>query len=468
MIRQNVINLKNRLKFAIVSIVFFAIVASALGVPFSIASAETDFSFQKKQEIVESLKAQIAELVVQIAELTQQLTVLQGETVPEVQAQVLFSAPLFLGMRNEEVRKLQEILAQDPEIYPEGLVTGYFGLLTHTAVVRFQEKYADEILEPIGLPAGTGFVGERTLTKLNELYAASTAQEEPASKEQAGEEEPQPLVEEEIIPSEGPVVEEKEADETPLPPTGGGGGDGDSPPPAADTTAPVAIDDLAASSPTTSSITLSWTAPGDDGTTGTAASYDVRYATSTITDANWSDATQAIGAPTPQVAGSSETFTVSGLSSGTTYYFAIKASDEVPNESALSNVASGTTSTPPPPPPQECSAIASGKQTYFVSTPNMPQIMQVDFDPLDVAVGAAQIVTVKVRDTNDNAISLVTGSVQIDNGSDSFSLFLIAGTNLDGTWEGTWTPTDTFCTTYTTTITATSASGTSKVDVSFR
>ena len=94
--------------------------------------------------------------------------------------------------------------------------------------------------------------------------------------------------------------------------------------------------------------------------------------------------------------------------------------------------------------------------------------MQTDFDPLDVAVGAAQIVTVKVRDINNNAISLVTGSVQIDNGSDSFSLSLIAGTDLDGIWEGTWVSTDTFCTIYTTTITATSASGTSKVDVSFR
>jgi hypothetical protein len=35
--------------------------------------------------------------------------------------------------------------------------------------------------------------------------------------------------------------------------------------------------------------------------------------------------------------------TVSGLSSGTTYYFAIKTSDEVPNESLISNVVNNTT-----------------------------------------------------------------------------------------------------------------------------
>ena len=46
-----------------------------------------------------------------------------------------------------------------------------------------------------------------------------------------------------------------------------------------DTTAPAAVADLAAGIPTTSSLTLTWTAPGDDGTTGTATSYDIRYRT---------------------------------------------------------------------------------------------------------------------------------------------------------------------------------------------
>ena len=38
-----------------------------------------------------------------------------------------------------------------------------------------------------------------------------------------------------------------------------------------DTTAPAAVSNLAAGSPTTNSITLTWTAPGDDGSTGTAS-----------------------------------------------------------------------------------------------------------------------------------------------------------------------------------------------------
>ena len=47
------------------------------------------------------------------------------------------------------------------------------------------------------------------------------------------------------------------------------------------------------------------------------------------------------GEPTPAAAGTSQNMTVSGLTASTTYYFAMKTSDEVPNTSALSNVASG-------------------------------------------------------------------------------------------------------------------------------
>jgi hypothetical protein len=111
-----------------------------------------------------------------------------------------------------------------------------------------------------------------------------------------------------------------------------------------DTTAPAAVSNLATSSPTGSSITLSWTAPGDDGSTGTATTYDIRYSTSAITDANWGSATQVTGEPAPAAAGTAQNMTVSGLTSDTTYHFALKTSDEVPNVSALSNVPSGRTS----------------------------------------------------------------------------------------------------------------------------
>ena len=65
--------------------------------------------------------------------------------------------------------------------------------------------------------------------------------------------------------------------------------------------------------------------------------------TAEITEGNWDLATQASGEPSPSIAGSSESMTVSGLTAGTIYYFVIKTSDEVPNESDLSNVPSLST-----------------------------------------------------------------------------------------------------------------------------
>ena len=112
-----------------------------------------------------------------------------------------------------------------------------------------------------------------------------------------------------------------------------------------DTTAPAIVSNLATSSPTTSSLTLTWTAPGDDGTTGTATTYDVRYLTSgAVVTTNWASATQATGEPTPHIAGTGETFVVSGLTASTVYYFGLETADEVPNWSAVSNSPSGTTS----------------------------------------------------------------------------------------------------------------------------
>jgi hypothetical protein len=91
------------------------------------------------------------------------------------------------------------------------------------------------------------------------------------------------------------------------------------------------------------SVTLSWTAPGDDNALGQAAQYEIRYATAPITADNFSSATLVTNPPVPKIAGSSETFEVTGLESNTLYYFALKTADEVPNWSAISNVVSQRT-----------------------------------------------------------------------------------------------------------------------------
>jgi hypothetical protein len=106
-----------------------------------------------------------------------------------------------------------------------------------------------------------------------------------------------------------------------------------------DTTPPMTIIDLAAHTRDVSGeVELTWTAPGDDGGAGTATTYIVRYADSPIvSEFGWLAAIDVDGEPIPQPAGSSESMTVSGLTPGQTYYFAIKTQDEVPNTSGLSN-----------------------------------------------------------------------------------------------------------------------------------
>jgi hypothetical protein len=105
-----------------------------------------------------------------------------------------------------------------------------------------------------------------------------------------------------------------------------------------DNTPPAAVTDLAAATGSASgNVGLTWTAPGDDGHTGTASAYDLRYHTVPITDANWGAASIVNGEPAPGPAGTGEHVTVAGLTPGGVFYFAVKTEDEVPNISAISN-----------------------------------------------------------------------------------------------------------------------------------
>jgi len=50
------------------------------------------------------------------------------------------NAQVAIGSRSEEVKVIQEILKTDPNIYPEGYVTGYYGPLTSNAVKKLQKR----------------------------------------------------------------------------------------------------------------------------------------------------------------------------------------------------------------------------------------------------------------------------------------------------------------------------------------
>lgn len=113
------------------------------------------------------------------------------------------------------------------------------------------------------------------------------------------------------------------------------------PPP--DTSRPAAVSDLVAEDADSIQVTLRWTATGDDSLTGTATEYDFRYSITPINALTWPNIHLCESEPLPQSSGSPETYIVSGLSPRTTYYFALRVSDEVGHCSALSNLAEATT-----------------------------------------------------------------------------------------------------------------------------
>jgi hypothetical protein len=88
-------------------------------------------------------------------------------------------------------------------------------------------------------------------------------------------------------------------------------------------------------------ISLTWNAPGADGARRTATSYVIKYSThpAAITDQDYFENTATLFGQTlaPQTTGLVETFTLTGLTAGTSYYVAIEARDEDKNQGYLSN-----------------------------------------------------------------------------------------------------------------------------------
>ncbi|MDD5760865.1 MAG: peptidoglycan-binding protein [Candidatus Pacebacteria bacterium] len=113
---------------------------------------------QQEEEILQALLKKIEELKKQVALLQARLAM--QKTYQNNPSCAVFSRDLYYGMNSDEVKCLQRFLANlGPEIYPEGLVTGYYGPLTQAAVQRYQA------LKGI---ITTGYFGPLTRAKVNQ------------------------------------------------------------------------------------------------------------------------------------------------------------------------------------------------------------------------------------------------------------------------------------------------------------
>src|SRR3989338_1165081 len=169
-------------------IFFLAVFFIALFIAPVFSSAQTPSSLDI-QSLIRDLQAQIQALQTQVRTLEQELgkspevsstpssvpassqnltpsltavlTAPQGATLsqPEPTPPEL-TRSLSRGSSGDDVRKLQEFLAKDKEIYPNGLITGFFGPLTELAVKKWQEKHNIE---------SVGIVGPKTIAKLQDI-----------------------------------------------------------------------------------------------------------------------------------------------------------------------------------------------------------------------------------------------------------------------------------------------------------
>lgn len=105
----------------------------------------------------------VMELLAQLQVLQARLNAflqMQGGQGGPIYASLTFTRNVSQGARGTDVQLLQEVLATDPAIYPQGLITGFYGPLTAQAVMRFQA--AANI-------AQVGVVGPITRAKLNQI-----------------------------------------------------------------------------------------------------------------------------------------------------------------------------------------------------------------------------------------------------------------------------------------------------------
>lgn len=78
----------------------------------------------------------------------------------QVYAYTTINSQLDFGEKNADVTSLQTFFTDNVQIYPSGLITGYYGGLTRAAVIRFQALYGfDQV----------GRVGPITRDKINAL-----------------------------------------------------------------------------------------------------------------------------------------------------------------------------------------------------------------------------------------------------------------------------------------------------------
>ncbi len=284
----------------------FVVFSLVVGPTLAIADTSTSTQIQALLTQIQTLQAQIEAL----HSAQQQVQT----TVQNISGTLSLIRSLRQGMSGDDVKALQAILAADPTVYPQGLITGFFGQMTSEAVKKFQKKHGIEAL---------GFVGPQTLRKLNEekdnlgldIEATSTERDEDHGehKRLCAKIPPGHLIAPGWLKHEGnemPIVPPCQT----LPPgiLNKHPMFGTTTPPTSDTTAPI-ISNISASTTVTTS-TIKWNT--DENSTSSvwfSSTTPINFSTATMTS--------IVGGVT------NHSVLLSGLSTSTTYYFVVGSTD---------------------------------------------------------------------------------------------------------------------------------------------
>src|SRR6056297_968841 len=157
--------------------------------PVATAADYEDMDTSDLIAVIQSLQATIESLQAQLGDTEEETTT--GGAIEGIPEDFTFDQALSSGMSNQDVEYLQIVLNSDSDtqlaesgVGSPGNETQYFGSLTTAGVIAFQEKYSEDVLAPYGLTEGTGYVGETTRQKLNELL--QTSSEEDTSEAEYG------------------------------------------------------------------------------------------------------------------------------------------------------------------------------------------------------------------------------------------------------------------------------------------
>ena len=268
----------------------------------------------------ETSTSSIATLLEQIRALQAQMLALQTQQQTAV---LNLLTTLKQGDVGENVKTLQQLLARDPLIYPEGKVTGFFGPLTAKAIKRFQKRH--------GL-GQIGNVGPRTLKLLNKLFGhigTSTKDRENEDNDDHGRgpcgTPPGQLTAPGFLKNFGPNggKEFKGRDHSTLPPCVG-----TTTPPIVDTIAPI-ISGVTISGLSSTTASVAWN-------TNEAATGKIYHSTSTPVD--------LLTALTQNNAllATSHLFNLVGLTASSTYFFVLESKDATNNTSTTSSASFAT------------------------------------------------------------------------------------------------------------------------------